>query len=76
MKDKPIFNLLWQMVNEIDKARDREIMRDSTGTIISRYASMIDDRLENSGNSQSVDSLKLYDTYQLKDEIASRKSKS
>lgn len=57
--------MLWDMVNTI---RDS----DSPGTVIGRYASMIDDRIENSGNSRSVDSLKLYTTEQLKDEIESR----
>jgi hypothetical protein len=45
----------------------------SPGTVISRYARMIDDRIENSGNSRSVDSLKLYTDEQLQEELDSRK---
>jgi hypothetical protein len=64
-QERAVFNLLWDMYN---KARDS----DRPGTVISRYASMIDDRIENSGNSRSVDSLKLYTTEQLQEEIESR----
>lgn len=64
--ERATFNLLWDMVNEIS--------RDSgaTGTIIGRHASLIDDRIENSGYSRSTDSLKLYTTDQLQEEIDSR----
>ena len=68
-QERAVFNLLWDMVNFI---REDHSPRDSTGTIVSRYASIIDDRIENSGNSRSVDSLKLYTTEQLQDEIDSR----
>lgn len=62
------FQLLWDMVNTI---QDSSFIG-STGQVISRYASMIDDRIENSGNSRSTDSLKLYTIKQLQDEIDSR----
>lgn len=67
MSERATFNLLWDMVNACEGKDSR-----TQGTIISRYASMIDDRIENSGYSRSVDSLKLYDTKQLKEEIESR----
>lgn len=66
--EKPIFKLLWQLANELDRYEDTR----PRGTIISRYAGIIDDRLQNSGYSRSVDSLKLYDTNQLKEELKSR----
>lgn len=71
MSDRPIFKMLWDMVNAIEKDgyKNNGLTR---GTIIGRYAGMIDDRIENSGYSRSVDSLKLYDTKQLKDELRSR----
>lgn len=62
------FSLLWQMVNEISKYG-----QENAGTIISRYASMLDDRIENSGHSRSTDSLKLYSVKQLLAELDSRK---
>lgn len=65
-KERAVFNLLWDMYNT---ARDAT----SAGQVIGRYASMIDDRIENSGNSRSVDSLKLYTEEQLQDELDSRK---
>jgi hypothetical protein len=68
-KERAVLNLLWDMVNKIQDAN-----YDNIGTIISRYASMIDDRIENSGNSRSVDSLRLYTSEQLQDELDSRKS--
>lgn len=64
-KERAVFNLLWDMFN---KARNAN----SPGQVISRYASIIDDRIKNSSNSRSVDSLKLYTTEQLTDEIESR----
>lgn len=66
---RPIFKLLWNMQNEIE----RNMSERGTGTIISRYASMIDDRIENSGYSRSIDSLKLYTTEQLEEELKERK---
>ncbi len=66
---RPIFKLLWNMQNEIEGNRSER----GTGTIISRYASIIDDRIENSGYSRSVDSLKLYTTEQLEQEIENRR---
>lgn len=66
--ERPVFKLLWQMVNELERYDGER----NAGMIISRYASMIDDRIENSGYSRSVDSLKLYTTKQLKEELASR----
>ena len=65
------FNLLWDMWNALD---DYDGFNDHAyGTIISRYASIIDDRIENSGYSRSVDSLKLYTTEQLEEELSERK---
>lgn len=66
-KERAIFNLLWDMLNAAREA-------DSPGQVISRYAGMIDDRIDNSGNSRSVDSLKLYTTEQLQEELESRES--
>lgn len=66
-KQRATFRLLWDMVNQIEDDEGYE------GTIISRYASMIDDRINNSGYSRSVDSLKLYSIEQLQAEIESRK---
>ena len=64
-KERAVFSALWDMYNA---ARDS----DRPGSIISRYASMIDDRIENSGNSRSVDSLKFYTIEQLQEEIDGR----
>lgn len=61
--------MLWDMVSAIEGDSK------SAGTIISRYANIIDDRIENSGNSRSVDSLKLYSDTQLQDELDSREEK-
>jgi len=76
-KDRNIFGLLWKMYHELkDEEEDYENstrMRDDRGTIISRYASMLDDRIENSGYSRSVDSLKLYTDEQLQAELDSRR---
>lgn len=54
-KERATFNLLWDMVNEVQKGETYR-GRSQSGTIISRYASMIDDRIENSGYSRSVGS--------------------
>lgn len=67
-----VFKLLWRMVNDIEQA-DTYRGRSQTGTIISRYAGMIDDRIENSGYSRSTDSLSFYTVKQLKEEIQRRK---
>lgn len=64
---RAVFKMLWDMVNSL-KGEDNR----TAGTIISRYAGMLDDRIENSGYSRSVDSLKLYTTKQLQTEIDSR----
>jgi len=64
-KEKGIFNLLWDMYNE---AMDSN----NPGQVIGRYAGIIEDRLENSGNSRSTQSLKLYTTEQLQEEIDDR----
>lgn len=66
MSTRATFSMMWDMFNNATKS-------DSPGMVISRYASMIDDRLESSGNSRSVDSLKLYTTEQLQDELDERK---
>lgn len=65
--ERAVFSLLWDMFNTAKDA-------DSPGQVIGRYASMIDDRIENSGNSRSVDSLKLYTYQQLQDELDERDS--
>lgn len=67
-KERATFSLLWQMAKEISQHGAT-----ATGTIIGRYAGIIDDRINNSGHSRSVDSLKLYSDQQLKDELARRK---
>lgn len=72
-QERAVFNLLWDMVNRIEEDDRSGRANSSKGTIISRYAGMIDDRIANSGYSRSVDSLKLYTTEQLHDEINSRK---
>lgn len=64
-KDRAVFKLLWDMYNA---ARDS----DSPGQVIGRYAGIIDDRIEDSGNSRSVQSLKLYTYEQLQDELDER----
>lgn len=63
--ERAVFNLLWDMYNEIEA-------NSQAGTIIGRYASIIDDRIKNSGHSRSVTSLKLYTTEQLEEELESR----
>lgn len=68
-KERAVFSMLWDMFNA---ARDA----DSPGQVIGRYASMIDDRIENSGYSRSVDSLKLYTAEQLQDELDSREDEA
>ena len=70
MGERAVFKLLWDMVNQIESDKSDQHM----GTIIGRYASMIDDRIENSGHSRSVDSLKLYTYEQLQDELDERDS--
>lgn len=69
-KEVNTFKYLWKLVNEVKRA---EFDDKPTGTIVGRYASMFDDRLENSGHSRSVDSLKLYSTEQLEEELKERK---
>lgn len=66
MSERNTFQMLWDLYNT---ARDS----DRPGQVIGRYAGIIDDRIENSGNSRSVDSLKLYTDEQLQDELDSRK---
>lgn len=65
--ERAVFTMLWDMVNAIDMDGGKAI-----GSIISRYANMIDDRINNSGFSRSVDSLKLYTYDQLQEELDSR----
>lgn len=75
MGERNVFGMLWKMYHELQAEDDNfEKMRDDRGMIISRYAGIIDDRIENSGYSRSVDSLKLYDTKQLQEELNSRKA--
>ena len=69
-QERAVFDLLWSMVNKIQDTADPLTI----GTIIGRYASMIDDRIKNSGYSRSVDSLKLYTYEQLQDELDERDS--
>jgi hypothetical protein len=71
--ERAVFNLLWDMWHQLDDY-DGFKERITYGTIISHYAGVIEDRINNSGYSRSVDSLKLYTTAQLKAEIESRKS--
>lgn len=72
MSGRPIFKLLWDMVSEIKQDERSGRVKSSTGTIISNYAGVIDDRIENSGYSRSTKSLKLYTTEQLKEELEGR----
>lgn len=67
------YKLLWDLWNVLD---DHEGYGpgNNYGTIISRYAHIIDDRIENSGHSRAVESLKLYTTDQLEEELKSRQS--
>lgn len=75
MHEIDTFRFLWKMVNEIWENEHRTYKgRPVTGTIVSRYAHILDDRLENSGHSRSVDSLTLYTNKQLKDELVERKT--
>ena len=71
---KVAFNLLWDMWNVLDD-HDGYGNGNNYGTIISRYASIIDDRIENSGHSRSITSLKLFSDEQLQDELDERKKK-
>lgn len=66
------FKLLWQLWNKLDN-HDGYGAGNSYGTIISRYAGIIDDRINNSGYSRATESLKLFTTQQLKEELESRK---
>ena len=66
-KERATFQLLWNMIHAID-----DTSASNAGTVIGRYAGMIDDRIENSGYSRSVDSLKMYTTEQLQAELDSR----
>lgn len=70
MSDRAVFKLLWDMVGELRRYEGNR----NAGTIISRYAGILDDRIENSGYSRSTQSLKLYDTKQLKEELEERKN--
>ena len=72
MSERNTFKMLWKMLDEIQNA-DTYKGRSQTGTIISRYAGIIDDRINNSGHSRSTDSLSLYTDKQLKDELDERK---
>lgn len=79
MKEISTFRFLWKMVNELERHNWSEGASgpgNNMGTIISRYASMLDDRLENSGYSRSTDSLALYSTRQLKEELEERKDEA
>lgn len=73
MASRETFSMLWKMIDEV-REQQFSPRRDATGTIISRYARIIDDRINNSGHSRSVDSLKLYTYEQLQDELDERDS--
>lgn len=75
MKEISTFKFLWKLVHELEEAEGRPNFGgpgNNYGTIISRYADMLDDRIENSGYSRSTDSLALYSDEQLKEELESR----
>ena len=72
MNTRSTFKMLWKMVDQIEEDKQSERANTSTGTIISRFASIIDGRIDNSGHSRSVDSLKLYTTEQLNEELNQR----
>ena len=65
------YKLLWDMWNALDD-HDGYGPGNNYGTIISRYANIIDDRLNNSGNSRAVETLKLFTTEQLETELQQR----
>jgi ribosome-binding protein aMBF1 (putative translation factor) len=66
-KQRNTFNLLWDLIHDTEEESSQNI-----GTIVGRYASIIDDRIDNSGHSRVTVSLKLYTTEQLQAEIDSR----
>ena len=68
MSKRDTFKMLWKMLDEIRQDKGER----GSGTIISRYASIIDNRIENSGYSRSTDSLSLYTTEQLEEELEER----
>lgn len=64
-KTRNIFLLLWNLVEEAQKA-------DDVKAVVGKYSRVIDDRLENSEYSASTDGLKLYTTKQLREELKER----
>lgn len=76
--DIPIFKMLWKMKHQIDDAEERYMggRVDPVGSIISKYAGIIEDRLQNSGHCASSDGLMTYATYQLEEELERRKNES
>ena len=76
--ERNVFKMLWKMYHECRKDDEKReygmAIRDNKGMIISRYASIIDDRIEGSNYCRSIDGLALYSTEQLKEELASRKN--
>ena len=70
-KQRAVFNLLWDLWHELEE-HEGYGHGNNYGTIISRYAGVIDDRIANSGHSRSTLSLKLFTEEQLKDELESR----
>lgn len=71
--NRATFKLLWDMWNALDDHYG-DSPGNSYGTIISRYASIIDDRINNSGYSRAVETLKMFTTEQLENELKERKS--
>lgn len=76
-KERNVFGMLWKMYHELRKEDEAleygDRLRDNKGTIISRYAGIIDDRILNSGHSRNTDTLKLFTTEQLQAELDERK---
>lgn len=70
--DRATYKLLWDLWNALDD-HDGYGKGNNYGTIISRYAYIIDDRINNSGFSRATETLKLFSTQDLKDELESRK---
>lgn len=73
--ERATYRLLWDLWNVLDEHNGYG-PGNNYGTIISRYAHIIDDRIENSGHSRAGETLKLFTTEQLEDELRERTNES
>lgn len=73
--ERSTYKLLWDMWNVLDD-HDGYGRGNTHGTIISNYAHLIDGRIEGSPYSASTESLKLFTTQQLEDELKRRKNET